>query len=120
MSDYDRNYALRGGVGTDRAVVVDEGLRAYMLRVYNYMAMGVGTTGVVAWLAFQAAGGDAITRTPRGFTGITQFGQLILSFPGQIVLFVALLGIVFYTSARINRLQVGTAVTIFAVFSALF
>jgi FtsH-binding integral membrane protein len=119
MSDYDRNYALRGGVGTDR-VAIDEGLRAYMIRVYNYMAMGVALTGVVAWLAFQAAGGDAIARTPRGLTGVTQFGQFILSFPGQIGLFVALLGLVWFTSARIDRLQAGTALTLFMVFSALF
>ena len=88
MSDFDRNYAAtRRGVGTDRAVAVDQGLRAYMIRVYNYMAVGVALTGVVAWLAFQAAGGDAIQITPRGIIGVTQFGQLILSFPGQIVLF---------------------------------
>ena len=30
-----------------------QGLRAYMIRVYNYMAIGVALTGVVAWLAFQ-------------------------------------------------------------------
>lgn len=31
-----------------RAAAIDEGLRAYMLRVYNYMALGVAFTGVVA------------------------------------------------------------------------
>ena len=39
MSDFDRDYAAaRRGVGADRAIAVDEGLRAYMIRVYNYMA----------------------------------------------------------------------------------
>jgi len=120
MSDF-RNYSTaQRGVGADRAMVIDEGLRAYMIRVYNTMAMGVALTGVVAWLAFQAAGGDAIQRTPRGLVGATDFGQLILSFPGQIVLFVALIGLVFYTSARIDRLAPATALTVFMVFSALF
>ena len=32
-----------------------QGLRAYMIRVYNYMAMGVALTGVVSWLTFNAA-----------------------------------------------------------------
>ena len=41
---------------------MDQGLRAYMIAVYNYMAMGVAATGVVAWFTFQAAGGDAIVR----------------------------------------------------------
>ena len=64
MSDFDRNYAAaRRGVGTDRAAI-DAGLRAHMIRVYNYMAMGVALTGVVAWLTFQMAGGDD-HRTPR-------------------------------------------------------
>ena len=47
MSDFDRNVAARGGFA-DRAAAVDAGLRAYMLRVYNYMAAAVALTGVVA------------------------------------------------------------------------
>ena len=47
MSDFDRNYATLRGVGTDRAVAYDMGLRAHMIRVYNYMASGVALTGVV-------------------------------------------------------------------------
>jgi FtsH-binding integral membrane protein len=121
MSNFDRNYAATSrGVGAGRAVAIDQGLRAYMIRVYNYMAMGVALTGAVAWLTFQMAGGDAIQRTPRGIVGVTPFGQLILSFPGQIVLFVALLGLVWFVSARIDRLQAATAFTVFMVFSALF
>src|SRR5262245_35875021 len=96
MSDFDRNYAAaRSGVGADRAVAIDQGLRAYMIRVYNNMAVGVALTGIVAWLAYQAAGGDAIQLTGRGVVGATAFGQLILSFPGQIVLFLGTLGLVF-------------------------
>ncbi len=38
------------GVGVDRAGF-DAGLRAHMLRVYNYMAGGIGVTGLVAWLS---------------------------------------------------------------------
>ena len=37
MSDFDRNVAARG-VGTARAAEIDVGLRAYMIRIYNYMA----------------------------------------------------------------------------------
>ena len=37
MSDFDRNIAARGSYGAERAAV-DAGLRAYMIRVYNYMA----------------------------------------------------------------------------------
>ncbi len=30
MSDFDRNYTATRGVGSDRAIAIDEGLRAYM------------------------------------------------------------------------------------------
>ena len=50
MSDFDRNIAARGGFA-DRAAI-DAGLRAHMIRVYNYMATAVALTGVVAWLYF--------------------------------------------------------------------
>ena len=120
MSDFDRNYAAPSrGVGADRAVAIDQGLRAYMIRVYNYMAVGVALTGVVAWLAFQAAGGDAIQVTPSGIVGLTAFGQLVLSFPGQIVLFVGTLGLVFLISWRIDRLTPSAAFTLFMVYAAL-
>ena len=46
MSDFDRNVAARG-IGTARAAAIDVGLRAYMIRIYNYMASGVALTGVV-------------------------------------------------------------------------
>ena len=51
MSDYDRNAATApfgqtlGRAGT---VAVDEGLRAYMLRIYNYMVLGLAITGLAA------------------------------------------------------------------------
>ena len=54
MSDFNRwNTAAPGHVRD--TVAVDAGLRAYMLRVYNYMATAVALTGVVAWFTFQAA-----------------------------------------------------------------
>ena len=43
MSHYD-NYSTR-----TQAAEYDAGLRAYMLKVYNYMSLGVGLTGVVAY-----------------------------------------------------------------------
>ena len=33
-------------------VVMDEGLRAYMLKVYNYMATGILLTGIIALITF--------------------------------------------------------------------
>jgi FtsH-binding integral membrane protein len=115
MSDFDRNYAApRRGVGTDRAVAIDQGLRAYMIRVYNYMAMGVALTGVVAWFTFNAA----VTETAGQLT-LTPFGQTIYSGPATIVLFLGTLGLVFLISWRIDRLQPSTAFALFMVYAGL-
>ena len=44
-----RNYQARvATAGTRADAAIDEGLRAYMLRVYNLMALGLAITGVVA------------------------------------------------------------------------
>ena len=94
----------RTGYRTDQ-VAIDAGLRAYMIRVYNYMAGGVALTGVVAWLTYQAAGGDAIQVAGGRITGLTAFGQAIFSGPLTIVLLLGTLGLVFFMSFRINRLS---------------
>jgi len=110
MSDFDRNIAARSGYGAGTAAVVDAGLRAYMIRVYNYMASGVALTGVVAWLTYGAAVQDG---------KLTSFGQTLFSGPVTIVLFLATLGIVFFMSFRIDRLSPSTAFMMFMGYAAL-
>ena len=51
----DNRYAQAGTARAPTGAVVDEGLRAYMLRVYNYMAAGIVLTGIVAYLVFSQA-----------------------------------------------------------------
>ena len=120
MSDFDRNSAAARGFGAaGRAVAIDQGLRAHMIRVYNYMTGGVALTGVVAWLAYQAAGGDAIHISGRLITGATPFGQAILGGPLMWVLLLAPLGLVFFLSYRIGQLQASTARLLFFVYAGL-
>ena len=46
MAEFDRpTVAARTGT----AAVIDEGLRSYMLKVYNYMGIGLVVTGLVAY-----------------------------------------------------------------------
>jgi FtsH-binding integral membrane protein len=116
MSDFDRNIAARRGFGAGQAAAIDAGLRAYMLRVYNYMAAGVALTGVVAWLTFNAA---VVTNAAGQITGLTPFGHAIFGGPLTIVLFLGTLGIVFFMSFRINRLQAGTALGLFLLYAGL-
>ena len=115
MSDYDRNYAARG-FGAAQSAAIDVGLRAYMLRVYNYMAAGVALTGVVAWFTYSAA---VVTNSAGQIVGLTSFGKAIFGGPLTIVLFLGTLGIVFFLSFRINRLQTSTAAALFLAYAAL-
>ena len=120
MSDFDRNIAAaRGGYGADRALAIDAGLRAYMIRVYNLMAGGIAFTGIAAWLTYQAAGGSAIQVSGRTITGLTAFGQMVFGGFMPIVLMLITLGMVFFISFRINRLQPTTAFALFTVYAGL-
>ncbi len=115
MSDFDRNPAARGFGAAGQAAAIDAGLRAYMLRIYNYMAAGVALTGVVAYFTFQAA----VVNTAAGQLALTPFGQMIYGGPLMIVLFLGTLGIVFFLSFRINKLQASTALGLFMVYAGL-
>jgi FtsH-binding integral membrane protein len=116
MSDFDRNIASARGYGADRAVAVDAGLRAYMIRVYNTMAMGVALTGIVSWFTYNAA---VVTDAAGRVTSLTPFGQAMFSGPATIVLFLATLGLVFFMSFRVQTLSVGTATGLFFLYAGL-
>jgi uncharacterized protein len=58
---YDPNSAAPGAFA-DSATAVDAGLRAHMLRVYNYMAVGVGLTGLVAMLTYRLTASGAASK----------------------------------------------------------
>jgi FtsH-binding integral membrane protein len=82
---------------------IDEGLRSYMLRVYNYMASGLALTGIVAYGVAQSPGlMHAIFGTPLFW--------LVLLAP---------LGLVFFLSARINAMKASTAQAMFWLYAAL-
>jgi uncharacterized protein len=118
MSDFNRNPAARG-FGADRAVAIDAGLRAYMIRVYNYMAGGVALTGIVAWLTFQLAGGDAIQFSRGGVAGLTAFGQAIFTSPLIWVVIFAPLAMVFLIAPMMGRVSVATAGALFFIFASV-
>ena len=115
MSDFDRNVAARGFGAAGQAAAIDAGLRAYMIRIYNYMGIGVALTGVVAYFTFNAA----VVDTAAGQLALTPFGQTIYGGPLMIALFVGTLGIVFFLSFRINKLQASTALMLFMGYAAL-
>lgn len=124
MAQIDNRYA-QVGAGARTDVAVDEGLRAYMLRVYNYMAAGIALTGVVAYVVFTYS----VTNDPqlamagarplhRGMY-LTQFGHTVFVSPLKWVLMFAPLAFVFFLSWRIYKMSVGAAQLAFWMFAAL-
>jgi uncharacterized protein len=106
MSDY-RNNPIRTGATTQGAEMIDEGLRAHMLRVYNLMAIGLAITGV-------AALGTAVLAQSN-----PAFAQLIYVSPLKWVVMLAPLALVFFLSFRIHAMSVATAQTTFWGYAAL-
>lgn len=86
-----------------QATTYDAGLRAYMLQVYNYMAGGLGLTGIVAFLASSS---PALMQTIYGT-------------PLQWVVMLAPLGFVFFLSMRIHKMSVGAAQATFWGYAAI-
>ena len=98
------------------SVVIDQGLRAYMLKVYNYMASGVLLTGFIALLFFKLA---VVTGEAGEILGLTNFGSTIYTSGLKWVLMLAPLGVVFYMSFNIAKMTAAKAQTTFWVFAAL-
>ena len=96
--------------------IIDQGLRAYMLKVYNYMASGVLLTGVIALLFFKLA---VVTGTSGEITGLTSFGSTIYDSGLKWVIMLAPLGVVFYMSFNIAKMTSAKAQSTFWIFAAL-
>jgi uncharacterized protein len=115
MADLDRRYAQGTTVGRTDVGVVDQGLRAYMVRVYNYMASGVAITGLVAYLIYAMS----VTQSAGGGLALTAFGSFMFASAFKWVVIFAPLALVFFISARINAMSLSAAQISFWAFAAL-
>ena len=107
MAEYDRS-TITARAGT--AAAVDEGLRSYMLRVYNYMGIGLVITGLVAYFSNAAAVSNG---------QLTAWGELLYTSPLMWVVALAPLAFVLVLSFGINRLSASTAQLLFWAFTAI-
>ncbi|MFC7053213.1 Bax inhibitor-1/YccA family protein [Hansschlegelia quercus] len=120
MSEFQRNAFGRpiGGVAAPSAAV-DQGLRSYMLSVYNYMSIGLAITGFAAIGAFMLAVSSEPTGVAARGMHLTQFGVLLYTSPLKWVVMLAPLGMVFFLSARLHKMSAAGGQIAFYVFAAL-
>ena len=106
MIDYTKSFVKDKGS-------FDEGLRNYMLKIYNFMAIGLLVTGVFAFstLNFPPLASLMFNIGPNGeFMGTSGLGMLISFAP---------LGIAIYFFMGLGRMSVNTAQTLFWVYAAV-
>jgi FtsH-binding integral membrane protein len=111
-----QNILNKVKAATQTTVVMDEGLRAYMLKVYNYMATGVLLTGIVALISFNIS---VVTDASGAIVSFTEFGNTLFFSGFKWLVMLAPLGIVFYMSFGINKMSSSKAQTVFWIFAAL-
>ena len=108
-----RERMVRTGAATTTEVV-DQGLRGYMLRIYNYMAVGLGLTGIAAIATYMAA----VETTATGVQ-LTAFGTLLFASAFKWVVIFAPLAVVLFLSFRVQHMSVAAAQLAFWVYAAL-
>ncbi|MEO1612669.1 MAG: Bax inhibitor-1/YccA family protein [Pseudomonadota bacterium] len=99
MADYQTAIRREGALGA----AIDEGLRAYMTKVYGLMAVAMVITGVVAYV---------VGNSPALL-------QMIFGTPLKWVAMLAPLGVVFLFAATVHRMSAATAQIVFWAFAAL-
>lgn len=107
MADYRDQQARFGTTATQSDAEYDQGLRTYMLGIYNYMALALAITGLAAmataWFAAQ---------NPA-------FAQAIYASPLRYVIMFSPFAFVLVLSFGINKLSAATAQLVFWAFAAV-
>jgi uncharacterized protein len=96
-------YAWQQAGTAPSSAVFDAGLRQHMLRVYNYMGLGLALTGLVAF---------AVASTPA-------IAQPLFGTPLKYVVMLAPLAFILFLSFRIEHVSAATAQTLFWAFCAV-
>jgi uncharacterized protein len=132
MSQYDPNAYTQYGAGVARAdqAAIDQGLRSYMLGIYNHMSIGLAITGLIAiGVAMMAMTGD-VGSAARNAAGaalrlggesryLTPFGALLYTSPLKWVVMLAPLAFILVLSWRFDRMSYSAVLGTFWAFAAV-
>jgi FtsH-binding integral membrane protein len=121
MQPYEQNRTAFGTGFARTAAQVDQGLRSFMLGVYNNMVLGLAISAVVA-LGINMAATTADPAAAAGRMGgvyVTEFGRLLYGTPLMWVVALAPLAFIFFFSFRMDRMSAASARTTFFAFAAV-
>ncbi len=104
------NLNSTGSRSAQSEAAIDAGLRSYMLRVYNYMATGVGLTGIVAYAVANTSLINLFYAVQDGRLAPTGLGFLVMFAP---------LAFVMVISFGVNRLSASALQGVFWAFCAV-
>src|SRR4051794_15539629 len=120
MQQFNPNPSAWGGTVARTQAEVDQGLRAFMLGVYNNMVLGLAISALVALGVNKLA----VANGPAGAAGrigsiyLTEFGRTLYATPLMWVVALAPLAFIFFFSFRMDRMSAATARTTFFAFAA--
>ena len=108
MNAWDRQNAVAEGQGR----AIDQGLRSYMLKVYNYMASGVLLTGIIAYFAGTSPAflNLVIQQGADGRVGMSGLGYLIMLAP---------MGMAFFMMFKLRTMSTQALQTTFWAYAAM-
>ncbi|WP_207481312.1 Bax inhibitor-1/YccA family protein [Arenibaculum pallidiluteum] len=108
------NRPAAAGARVDQDVF-DAGLRAHMLRIYNYMAVGLGLTGLVSFLVANSPLGAAIFGSPlRWLAMLAPLGFVFfMSFKADSISFARLQGL-FWAFCAVMGVSMASIFMVFA------
>jgi len=100
----ENRTVYRTSAGT-QGLEIDQGLRSYMLKVYNYMGLGLGLSGLTAYVVSQGVYAEA------GWAMALVRAHWIFALLG--------IGAVFFLSFGINRMKASTAFAAFMAYAVI-
>ncbi|MET3580635.1 FtsH-binding integral membrane protein [Mesorhizobium robiniae] len=114
------NLGYRTGVGAQTGAVFDEGLRKHMLRVYNYMGVGLVVTGVIAFVVastpalyvpiFSSPLKWVVMLAPLAFVLLFSFKMQTMSAAGAQAMFWAFCAVMGLSLASVFLVFTGTSI----------
>jgi len=121
MQQFNPNPSAWGGTVARTQVEVDQGLRAFMLGVYNNMVLGLAISALVALGVnkLAVASGPAGAAGRIGSIYLTEFGRTLYTTPLMWVVALAPLAFIFFFSFRMDRMSAATARATFFAFAAV-